>query len=678
MSQVWNITYGATTHTAQVWGLTAHPLLKLVSHAPSSMTWTMVGADPTTSPPFPFRAEVKIERVTNGTTDFTFIGRCRPFTGNADALQPGIIVHFEDAFRDLDETVYQQDWNFYSGSPPTATPVPLSFAMLFINPATGATETVAQVIARIITMAATAGVNLQCGTIDFGFPQYAYPVEGATCGQLLRKCLDLIQDCATWIDYTTTPPTLHARTRANRTAVTLPFASTDGSGRVHKSSHITPRSDLVPSQVVLQYRQPNTMNGQTYSAFAVDAYPPGSSGLAIGALAIPIDLLGFGLSNTSLTHTSQTFSPASTAWWAKKKPELADTHIASLAIADTTINGGSSHPLGVTVTDTSGNPISITGLYEWVKGPCAAWALVGGNPIQITEALVTARFTYHENNGPGGTTTKSYTTGSEKTHHTRVKLTNSPAGDQVYSSPLGGALGEAQIANLAQSYFNTLATLDYDGEHIILERDKVATIISPANVLNLSGGATAWATMRASIPSVEIDFYECKTTVRMGPAHHIAIQDLARYLQFYRNRKLIESSTSPYSGQPGGSGGGTLNIGNDNPKQDSTEGLGTPSVAVHNAPPDGPGNVQQILFNPAGASGALPLVTIQKVNSSGANVSSAPSVVLDHNDIQPGTNGIPSGTVLVFRYRVVDICVDVNGTSTPMKIAGIFSQTWTP
>ena len=75
--------------------------------------------------------------------------------------------------------------------------------------------------------------------------------------------------------------------------ITLPYKGEDSAGRRHFSSQdFTPRYDLVPPCVVLQYQTNNPVDGTAVPLFSSDVYPAESTGETPFAMVVPIDLTG--------------------------------------------------------------------------------------------------------------------------------------------------------------------------------------------------------------------------------------------------------------------------------------------------------------------------------------------------------------------------------------------------
>ena len=90
--------------------------------------------------------------------------------------------------------------------------------------------------------------------------------------------------------------------------------------------------------------------------------------------------------------------------------------------------------------------------------------------------------------------------------------------------------GEPIPSNFAQEVYLAHAQMQYDGQHVLVEKT-CGRSVSMANVLNLSGGEAAWLTMNAQIQSMVTRYGFGTTTIRTGPAAQLGIQSM---LESYR------------------------------------------------------------------------------------------------------------------------------------------------
>jgi hypothetical protein len=640
MQEIWKITFNGVTKTAAAWGLTAQPILDLPTQGGSKFTWRMAGADPVGVIPFPFESQVTIFRELDGVKDFTFIGRQTTQNGIADPSEQGINLVFQDAWYDLENIVYKQQWK--SGTivngQVVLNNVFFSRVFLFVDALgqnNGQVLTIAQQITNIINYAAACGANLQVGAIDPGFQQNAYPLKGVTCAEAIRKCLELLPDCAVWIDSSSGVPKFYAK--QNLVPKTLPYAGKDALGRDHKSSRITPREDLQVSQVVLEYQQTNYVNSEATVAISTDVFPVGSTGQALRALNCPIDLRGSQITETIGQVSAAAFAPAdpALAFWKEKFSKLKDPRVTGLALVESTINSGK--PNCITVTDSAGNPVDLNQYPNlWQKGTVARWMRTNRQPVKVIEVVVAASFGYVESAGPGTSKTKTFssTTGGDRMH-CRVKLTNSPVGVIDYATDQTTSIGESPIPGLAEQYYNSVSKLQYEGSHVVLEV-VVAEIIGPWNTLNISGGKPEWENMEAMISAVTIDFYHGRTTIQFGPAKHLSPQDLNTFLQYYRCRTIFDFTQMPVTGNAGGSN--TVDIGSEQPNENSIAGIMAQSMQTYLSAPDADGNSAVIQHDPDNQQFLL-----KQIDKNGVDVPNVASALLSLKDMifPQGQNPLP-------------------------------------
>jgi len=618
MPGIWTITYdngsGPVEQAAAAWGLTARPVIKTRDRSPTQFSFRMAGAAPEGSIPFPFKAKVTIKQnrvFAAGSwsgTGFVFVGYQTTQPADVDGKGQGITLVFKDVIWLLQNTTFQQLWNI--ASTPTA-PAWVSRCVLFMDINSWSPNTYQSVqwqINQIISYAAACGIAITAGTIDYSgwFLNY-YHCRAISCWDAILKCLEPIPDAKVWVDGSTSTPTLHIRTRANLAAlssptgtgpgpITLLYKGTDSAGRRHHSSKgFTPRYDLVPPQVVLQYQINNTYNGKPAPTWTNDVYPATVGGSSNGqmpfALVCPIDLTGAAVTSETGTLDCEPLAcvggshAAKRAWWASKRGGEADR------LADFRARFGSNTIADATVTDDNGNPIDLSAYpNRIVKGSYHAWMKNGSTQINAVRAHIKVKVQYAEWDVVGSTPAETDLNGNlvkkANTHelHCHVTLTNAPAGVTPFVGTQLTALAETPVSNLAQNIYNSRAALDYDGQHEIIDpglpnastpTPPLVQLIGPWNVLNFSGGATAWATANMTVAGTEIDLMTNHIQIEIGPSKHLQPQDWNSMLQFFRYRRLYIASSVRATGY--GDGNNTVDMALNTPDANSVAGLSVES-----------------------------------------------------------------------------------------------------
>ncbi|MDR3459544.1 MAG: hypothetical protein P4N60_19110 [Verrucomicrobiae bacterium] len=631
------------------------------SHAPSEfqISWTQ---PPETALAIPFKSRciVYAGRTSSAGAPNTFSsgtilfqGRRWDNEGSASASHVNTTITLLDAWKDLEKVTYAIPWNYISGgttSAPTYSTFPFTDVVLFqaapaitYNPAAvNGTITTWQQIQDIIRYAAAyaAGadaVQLQLantgtltGTVwsagagaEFT-PVYLnwYPIKSAKCAECLTTCLRPHPGVFTEIDYTTTPPTLHFRNRAALTAVTLPYAGTDGAGIIHEATEIKSLDELVPDKVRLFYKINGTYNGQPVTGFSTDYYPTNTNSLL--ALDFSIDITGAATSLTLYNFTSIAFDPTSKALWRKKVPALKqvseggqipnDASTGALAILDTTINGSlASHPDGLQVTDEANAAINLSTYKYYTDQNVYGWMNLGGGAAAVVSANVKGYFSYYKNTGGPLNLTPQI---GRHEHSMRLKLTTAPSGLYWQRQILNP--GESVPAGLAQAIYTELSVLQWKLKHdiwqVAADATSIPTLIKPGkHKVNLSGGLTAWTTMNAVPENVSIELFRvwvnkndgtgsewrlaAKSTINCGPVNHLEPGYLVQLQNLFWNRN--RSGIDAYQRLTGTTSSTTVDLSADPARENSVPGTADHAQQIVYAADASDGTRSQVITHDA-------------------------------------------------------------------------------
>lgn len=574
---LWTLTYNGTEKACADWGLTARPVIRTRDRSETTISFWMAGAAPEAGAPFPFQAQVIIRQnrtLVGGAwtgTGYVFTGYMQNPKATVRGNQQGLTITFADAIWLLKNTAFQQAWSIPNGGGTLL----FSRCVLFMNINSWIPNQFMSVqwqIQQLVAWAATCGISLQAGTIDYStwFLNY-YHCRAVSIWDALLKCLEPVADAKVWIDGSTNPPSLNVRTRANLAAlaaptgtgpgpITLPYKGTDRFGRTHFSSmDFTPRYDLVPLAVVLQYQTNNTIGGQSVPLYQTDAWPVNSTGQTPFALVAPIDLTGAVIVSQSAHLDCEALAcvggtqASKRTWWASKRGGE-QTHLADYRVRFQDTTGAATTLPDATVVDDNGNPINLAQYpNRIVKGTFHAWMAQLGYQAVRAKIYTTAQYAEYDVVGstPAETDTNGNRIKASNAHQLVVHctLTNAPTGLNTYNAQNLKQAAETPVANLAQNIYNSRATLDYDGSHEIIDPGNSTTaaltqLIGHWNVLNLTGGAAAWATANMTIAGTEIDLMTNHQRIEVGPSKHLQPQEWNAMLQFFRYRRIfIPSST---------------------------------------------------------------------------------------------------------------------------------------
>ena len=705
---VWTISYLGVEKSAAEWGLTAEPRIRTRDRSPTSFSFRMAGASPTDAIPFPFKAQVTIKQ--NRTyaagawtgTGFVFIGWQTTQHGQKSGPRRGVNLVFQDVLWLLQNTTFQQIWkaNSYSGGGGiTTVDQPVSRCVLFMDITSyvatpWSIKSVQWQLTEIINYAAGCKYNgtdyipITVGMVDYsGWYINYYHCRAISCWDALIKCLEPVPDAKLWVDNSSGSPVLHIRTRAAIAAlaaptttaagpITLPYEGADAYGRRHLGSELTPRYDLVPPQVVIQYQIANTIDGRSAPGYLNDVYPPGSDGKVAFGMVVPIDLSGYSATTMSGQLDGEAMEcvggtqASKRAWWASKRGGE-QAKLADYRTRFQDANGAAVTIGDATVTDDAGAAINLANYpCRLVKGSHHAWMNSGGTPINCIRAHVRVKVQCAEYDVVGSTPAENDTNGNvirkSTSHelHCHITLTNSPAGVTTYNGVTYEAVAESPATNLAQNIYAARQALDYDGTHEIVDAGIVGTriplqqIIGHWNVLNLSGGDAAWASANMTIAGTDIDLMTNHQRIDIGPAKHLSPQDWNEMLQFFRSRRVFIAAGVRATGY--GNSSANVDMARHTPDANTVAGLIVDSAATLIGPDDVDA-ARNILIKQDSATGQTKVV--QQNAASNAIYTTGIIAPTYHGIGAPSSTTLPANTY----YRTFDRYVDTTTLGAPVE-----------
>jgi hypothetical protein len=636
-----------------------------------------------------------------------FQGRRVDNEGSASATRVLTSVVLGDALWDLSKITFQIVWKYMSGgtyASPTFSNFNWPDIVLFM-PAPGTTYSPAPVNNTITTwqqildiinystgfISGADAVALQVGGSAEFTTLYCnwYPIRAVKCLDALLMCLRPHPGVFTEVDYTTTPPTIHFRNRANLTAATLPYKSTDVNGIVHVASDIKSLDELVPDAVRLYYKINGTFNGQPVVNFATDIYPAAAPNSLL-CLDYSIDITGAAQTETIYNFTSYAFDPTSKDLWREKVPSLKqisqggqitnDGGAGALAILDTTINGGGTHPDGLQVVDKTGAAINLATYLYYTDQPVYSWmTLSGGSAASTVGASTVGFFSYTRNTGGALNLTPKV---GRHSHSMRLKLTNAPSGTYALKQTIN--TGEVIPTAMAQSVYTELGgdlgsgrtpqwKLRHEIAQIAASSSTLPAIIKPGkHKINLSGGAAAWTTMNAVPQNVTIEFLRvlvnkndgtgsewrlaARHTIACGPVNHLEPGYLVQLTNLFWNRN--RSGIDAYQRLTGVLSSSQIDL--------------SAEAARENSIPANPDHSQQIIYAPDAADATRSIAITHDATTGQiqvAQVKSADGSNYTNGIIAPHYKGSgpPSASTLASNayYRLFDYYLDIANPLAP-------------
>lgn len=488
----WTLQHGGTTQSLEAWGISNDEVV-LNSFAPSTLSFDVPGNFDAT-PLFAHAAQVTLRDPDNVVR---FVGRRRKapqsIAGNTESRS----YYFEDVLGDLNRRTFRQVWQMWNGS--ATVGVPNSLASLFSGSGVG----VSAQLTAIIAAAAAAGIAVQMGTSAgiTAIPR-ATEIRSLTFLQALKMAARLAPDLGTWVDYTTSPPTVNfvrRTTATEHTTAVIEHADSFSLEPLHEQ--------LVPA-VVINYNKTVFIDNVPYNGSSVDKAPAEATGDEENALVAALDLrdsrLVTGAAVPALTQSqdigTENIDASSFSFWEGLWPALAGRNEAA------------------TLTDGTESP---SGLRRIVSGAQPGWA---GSAQQVT---VTAIF----NGVVAGQTyvnkqLVAVVNGSSLSSGTYTREGTTGGGGAGGSDP-----GETAPTGIAALLLSALSVLQWSGRHL-RTAEEADWSIKPSHVVSFSGTAeSAHATARAQVVSVSIQPSNGTRELNFGPSPVLPFDDLIEVLR---------------------------------------------------------------------------------------------------------------------------------------------------
>lgn len=517
----WFLKYAAADKTLEAWGISGLSIAT-ANLAPDQASFTVAGALLDDAELFPYDAEIVISKTDDANPLAPAVVWFRGLVSQTPRMASGTAESHNyvvsGGLYHLERLVFQQEFKFLNQTTKLLE-LRLVPDLILGQDVAGARQNNGDIVREVLQYAIDSGVALQIGTID---PAVEIPfdeVSTATCLEVLRKVLRWSPDAVVYVDYATSPPTVHCRKRANLPAVVANVPATAGESAVR----VSPRNDLQVPAVYIYYRRtveielasadPNEDDVPSiFTDTAIDKFPPSATGREPGAVVMIIELAGAVHRHATQTIVVEPFpvDPNDKAWWKSKINDLADVDDADLSITiGARLQPGDNELVEGTIQDWM--PVQ-----SWADTITARAAITLRNPDTSVRQIEHRDLTYN-------CTSTDALEGSGKT----IKK---------YRSASSHDPGEPLPVGVAQAYYNAANPLQYEG-HVEIVQAEPSGVFALGTALNVAAaGQPSWATMRALVQSVIVNVDTGSTRVRFGPAHHLGPADLVELLRPVRTR----------------------------------------------------------------------------------------------------------------------------------------------
>lgn len=650
MITYWTLEYNGVEKTLADWGFSQDGISAQFSNmAVDTFRVELPVADVTADEIIPFEGHVVIRSgrrdLGGGTWDIgtiEFQGKRLLHMASGRPGSEAVAYEFGGPWYDIDTTPYQQEFLQYTGTPPALTVAYASDVFLFqkadLATLLATPQNTGQMITRILQYVLSVvpggeAAPFQIGTIEPATNLNTYQARDLKCSEAILHCLRAHPDCVVQFDYATVPPTLNIQRRSSLTPKTVTFAD----GTKHESITLTPRYDLQPRSVVVRFKSPNQSDGQTVVQTTTQKYPTDGPDGGRGVIVQTVDLEGYKVTTVQGKLDCVAFTNDRT-WWQTHFADLKTTRTRRFRIGAQTYTdpdlGQSITLAATTIKDKDGNDVSLSTYPNQLRdgASIASWMkLVDGTPVTGVKVTITAEISCVQYDVEASGDPETSTNGRllskflRKQIEAHVTLTNGITG--TYSTLSSVESGEAAPSGMAQSIYQALSLLQYQGSFAVVE-EECATAVRPGDVLNISGGRSEWAAMKALVQQVAKDYGSGRTTITIGPAAHLSAGDLTQLFLINRRRTSWRNPSVQASGKSNNSDS-NAELGDKAPHQNSLPGLKEPSKTTVSAPATTSGNKLMLQHDAEGGQ-----IQMNEKNASGTVDTAKPQVTIKMSDLQ--------------------------------------------
>lgn len=528
----WTLEHDSVEQTFEAWGM-SNCLLRFEGFAASSLTCTIAGPM-TAMVPWAFKDEVIVRR--DGVV--VFIGYAMPMLRSGAGNSERVLCRFNNAWWWLSQGTYTQDaWDAETLASFESAMVAL-FAEITPGPVDdggGWTRRVisgeiAAVIAHCNTL--HGGGLMQFGTCSgdgFDLSPVPQKIDNATHEAALMHCLRIVPDAVPMWDYSTTPPTLNFVQRSEATARSYSFAD----GAIQIGQEIERKNDLAVTGIRIVYQWVDSVGALQATVDA--AGETSGSGVAIATVDLTGGESGGSIATPGLQESCVIVSEAIDL----EDPEFWFKHGDTGASSADSIQIAKAS-LALAVDENADEHESLDGCDRWIisgavpswlkenhyrVGKCVGW-------LKITETIVDS---------------EDSTVAAAKIDIRKVLITGIPLTDlssNTYTRTLiapsitsvGGAIMSSPPTGIAAALLSAWSQPQYEGS-LSIARTECTEAARPGDVLNITSApdhGAEWATMAAQIQSVSWDIDRGNTTINIGPARHLTLEEFAGLLRTFR------------------------------------------------------------------------------------------------------------------------------------------------
>jgi hypothetical protein len=451
-----------------------------------------------------------------------FSGKVNSNPVAAEGSSEGQSLAITDAWAGLITTIYQEPWGYGTGT----VMLPRAVVGLGYNSVSAEWEriTAGAQIKAVIDYAIANGVSIQAGAFPTGELMIPSEVANVSCEEMIRICCKLHPDWIPFLDHSTAPPTFHVVPTGTAAVAGFDVSELDALNVVH-------RTDMLPDAVRVVYELATTIDDEVFREVAIDKFPTDGPDAGPRVITATIPLAGMQMQiqkSRVQTRTIPTAVGAAADEYVQKRfPAMAAVDIDHFVVQSWAL-------ALVPEPDPMPDPISLQAPRlevttvaevprELVKGTLEDWMRRKVAKVRIDMSVsILADATEEERK-------------IIATLPTAIVVTATNATTKIYKGITSWVPPEEVPTGIASDTYQAIvAAMTYQGTVTLTDREIGATSYH-GSALNLAGGPTGWAGMRAPVHSVDFDVATGRVVIGFGPIPALAPADfleLQRILRF--------------------------------------------------------------------------------------------------------------------------------------------------
>ena len=553
MTNPWTFSCGSFTDATPESAQLQNIRLVTRSQAPDILSFSSPRASCLAANPFTYDAPFTLKRA--GVRFFT--GRIATLPVQGNYREESLSWQVVGPWRFLEECVYHQVWyKRTEASPDDNVEQLLSHCILGQSLTAGVRLDTSEVISDVLTfLLSKIPSALTVGDLPVGINMPFEEVTDITCAEAIKRMLRWHPHAVSWFDYSAEVPVLHIRDRASLSALSVNVLS----GDILSDIAITPRYDLVPDGVIVTFERSDVLTGgggQVEARVTTEQIAP--EGVVRGdrrVLCFTVELQGQrgSVLRQELGTVTLPANLNDKTWWKSHLPSLNPLNVADFTIvnAERLFDGG---------WPEEGDPalneeVTIGAVPDWYSDK------------HVGKDVVRARLLVLTRDKNGNAVLKVNKLIAVKILVTDLEGEITPRGEggglaardgldrdcgELFEHVVVDEYPEPEPADLAADLYAILSVLHYQGA-IVLQYDELTAAAHVGQVLNLTNGVAAWATMNALIQSCAYDLEQGTVSVEFGPPSHLSLSDMVSLLRSNRVRRIPppgEHRSRPQRGGP--------------------------------------------------------------------------------------------------------------------------------